>query len=699
MHDAHEFLAALTSVLCVAGVMTVLSQRLRLPVVLGYVLAGLVVGPHVPIPLVADRAIVQTLSELGVILLMFSLGLEFSLRRLLRLGAGVVLTALLETSLMFSLGFAVGEALGWTSRECLFAGALLAISSTTIIARTFEELGIGGRVKDLVIGVLIVEDLIAILLIALLPAAALEASLSWRELAASLARLLGILVAIVAVGLALVPRAMRAILRLERAETTLIASLGVCFAIASLAQALGYSVALGAFLAGSLVAESGRAPVIEALVRPVRDLFVAIFFVSVGLLIDPRLVAEHWAAILALSLAVVVGKVVSVSIGAFLTGNGTRSSVEAAFSLAQIGEFSFIIAGVGIAVGAVGDFLYPVAAAVSALTAILTPTLVRAGPAAAALLDRKLPRRLQTFAALYGSWLERLGGAAQREQSLAATLRRLAGLLALDAALIGACVVATSVWSSALVAWLHATLGLAPNLGRALTVAAGFAAAAPFALGLVRVARRVGALLAGLALPEAQPGQLDLAIAPRHALVVALQLAAVIAVSLPLLALLQPFIPPSASAASLALGLLALAIAFWRSTADLQGHVRAGATAVIEALARQARGPREPESSALAPVKQLLPGLGEPVPVRLGDHSAARGRALGELNLRGLTGATVLAITRGERAIVFPEASERLETGDLLALAGTSEAIAAAKSLLELGSSAPPDAAPAPLRS
>ena len=435
-------------------------QRLRLPVVLGYVLAGLVIGPHVPIPLVADRAIVQTLSELGVILLMFSLGLEFSLRRLLRLGAGVVLTALLETSLMFSLGFAVGEALGWTSRECLFAGALLAISSTTIIARTFEELGIGGRVKDLVIGVLIVEDLIAILLIALLPAAALEASLSWRELAASLARLLGILVAIVAVGLALVPRAMRAILRLERAETTLIASLGVCFAIASLAQALGYSVALGAFLAGSLVAESGRAPVIEALVRPVRDLFVAIFFVSVGLLIDPRLVAEHWAAILALSLAVVVGKVVSVSIGAFLTGNGTRSSVEAAFSLAQIGEFSFIIAGVGIAVGAVGDFLYPVAAAVSALTAILTPTLVRAGPAAAALLDRKLPRRLQTFAALYGSWLERLGGAAQREQSLAATLRRLAGLLALDAALIGACVVATSVWSSALVAWLHAALGL-----------------------------------------------------------------------------------------------------------------------------------------------------------------------------------------------------------------------------------------------
>jgi CPA2 family monovalent cation:H+ antiporter-2 len=682
MQDAHEFLAALTTVLCVAGVMAVISQRLRQPVVLGYVLAGLVVGPHVPIPLVADRAIVQTLSELGVILLMFSLGLEFSLQRLLRIGFGVVVTALLQCSVMFSLGFAVGEALGWTVREGLFAGAMLAISSTTIIAKAFEEERIGGRLQELVIGILIVEDLIAILLIALLPAAALETSLSWSDLAASTSRLLGVLVATTALGLAIVPRAMRAILRWGRAETTLIASLGVCFGFASLAQGLGYSVALGSFLAGSLIAECGHVERVEELVLPVRDLFAAIFFVSVGILIDPSLVLAEWRAIAALTGTVLVGKVASVSIGAFLTGNGTRTSVQAGLSLAQIGEFSFIIASLGVSIGAVGEFMYPVAVAVSALTTVMTPRLIRAGPRAAALLDRKLPRRLQTFTALYGSWVEKLGGAA-RESTLGARLRRLAGLLALDAALLAACIVATSLWASALANGFHEKLGVSPSLARALVIAAALAIAAPLGLGLVRVARRVGVLLANVALPDARPGQLDLSVAPRRALVVALQLATVLVVALPLLALLQPFLPPSASALGLALVVAALGVTFWRSTADLQGHVRAGATAIIEALATQARGGRTHAPTELSRVSQMLPGLGEPEAVRLGARDAAVGRTLSELDLRGLTGATVLAITRGERAIVFPGAQERLEAGDLLALAGTHEAVAAAKALLE----------------
>jgi CPA2 family monovalent cation:H+ antiporter-2 len=683
MHDAHAFLVALTTVLCVAGLMTVISQWLRQPVVLGYVLAGLVVGPHVPIPLVADRAIVQTLSELGVILLMFSLGLEFSLQRLLRIGTGAVLTALLQCSVVFSLGFAVSEALGWSVREGLFAGAMLAISSTTIIAKAFEEERVGGRLQELVVGILIVEDLVAILLIALLPAAALESSFSWSALAGSTARLLGVLAAGTALGLAIVPRAMRAILRLDRAETTLIAGLGICFGLAALAYELGYSVALGAFLAGSLIAEGGQVHKVEALVRPVRDLFAAIFFVAVGILIDPSVALGEWRAIIVLTAVVLIGKIGSVTVGAFLTGNGTCTSVQAGMSLAQIGEFSFIIASLGVSIGAVGEFLYAVAVAVSALTTVLTPRLIRAGPRAAALLDRKLPKRLQTFAALYGSWVEKLGGAAQREHTLGTRLRRLGGLLALDAALLAACVVASSLWGGALASWLEDTLGLGAQLARSLVAAMGLALATPLVLGLVRVARRVGVLLASVALPDVRPGQLDLSIAPRRALVVTLQLATVLVVSLPLLALLQPFVPPGASAAGLALVLLALAVAFWRSTADLQGHVRAGATAIIEALASQARGGRAPTRATLSPVSQMLPGLGEPEAVRIKASDPAVGRTLSDLDLRGLTGATVLAITRGERSIVFPGAGERLEPGDLLALAGTSEAIAAAKALLE----------------
>jgi len=682
MHDAHEFLTALATVLCVAGVMTVVSQWLRQPVVLGYVLAGLVVGPHVPVPLVADRAIVQTLSELGVILLMFSLGLEFRLGRLARLGPTAGLTALIECSAMFWLGGAVGEALGWSARESLFAGALIAISSTTVIVKAFDELRVRVALRERVIGVLVVEDVIAILLLALLPAAALGDAVSWREVAASVGRLAAWLVVLLAAGIAVVPRALRAVVRLGRTETTLVASLGVCFGFALTAHALGYSVALGAFVAGSLAAESDGAPEIERLVSPVRDLFAAIFFVSVGMLIDPRLILEHWVAVLALTAAVIAGKIVFASLGAFLTGAGVRLSLETGMSLAQIGEFSFILAGLGIASGATREFLYPVVIAVSALTMLATPWLIRAAPSAAAQLDRKLPRRLQTFAALYGSWLEKLS-AAGREPRAGTALRRLMGLLALDAAVLAALVISVSVWGTPIAAALSELLGSSVRVAWGIVLAGASACAAPLVLGLVRVARRAGVLLASRALPAARAGQLDLSIAPRRALVLTLQLAMLLLVALPLLALLRPFLPPSASAVGLALSLCAVAIAFWRNTEELQGHVRAGASAIVEALAAQARGGPEPNRPAHLAEAQLLPGLGTPEAVKLRPDSAAVGRTLSSLDLRGLTGATVLAITRGDRAIVLPAASEKLEAGDLLAVAGTREALTAARALLE----------------
>jgi CPA2 family monovalent cation:H+ antiporter-2 len=384
MHSAHHFLLALTIVLCVAAVTTVLFQRLRQPVVLGYILAGLVVGPHVPIPLVADREIVQTLSELGVILLMFALGLEFSLRQLVRVGPTAGVTALVQSSIMVWLGFVAGRAFGWTTLESVFAGAIVAMSSTTIIAKAFDDLGVRGALRDLVVGVLLVEDLFAILFMAVLTAVATGAGVSPGELGATLGRLGAFLAVLLAVGMLLVPRGIRYVSRHGSPETLLVASLGLCFAISYLALAAGYSVALGAFIAGSLVAESGRAHVVEDLVRPVRDLFAAIFFVSVGMLIEPALVARHWVAIVVFIGLVVAGKSLAVALGAFLTGNGVRTSVQAGMSLAQIGEFSFILASLGASLGATREFLYPLAVAVSAVTTLTTPWLITgSGPAAA----------------------------------------------------------------------------------------------------------------------------------------------------------------------------------------------------------------------------------------------------------------------------------------------------------------------------
>jgi len=682
MQDAHEFLRSLTVVLAVAAVTTVLFQRLRQPVVLGYLIAGLIVGPHVPIPLVADPAVVQTLSELGVILLMFSLGLEFSVRKLIVVGPTAGLTALLQSSLMVWLGFTIGRLFGWTPLESLFAGAVIAISSTTIIAKAFDEQGITGTLREFVVGVLIVEDLIAVLLMAVLTAIASGSGLAAGPLVGTVARLVAFLVILVAVGLMVVPRAIRAIVRLKRRETTLVASIGICFTIALLAQVFGYSVALGAFLAGSLVAESGEEKQIERLVEPVRDVFGAVFFVSVGMLIDPALVAQHWGAVVALTAAVIIGKVVSVSLGAFLTGSGMRTSVQAGLSLAQIGEFSFIIAALGLALHATGEFLYPVAVAVSAMTTLLTPWMIRASEPIAAWVDRKLPRPLQTFAVLYGSWLEELR--ARRPAATAvAGIRRLLRLLLLDAAIIAVLIVATSASIGRIAAFARDQLGLSQVVARWLVVAAAAALSAPFCVGVVRLSQKLGVTLARLALPAEKHKRVDFAAAPRRMLVVTFQLAGVLLVGTPLLALTQPFLPAALGAAVLALLVVVLGVAFWRSATNLQGHVRAGAEVVLEALAAQSRPrPTPTATDTLEQVHQLLPGLGALAAVPLDAGSAVIGRTLAQVNLRGRTGATVLAITRADGGVLVPTAKERLREGDVLAVAGTHEAIDAAKAAL-----------------
>ncbi len=689
MHDAHEFLKVLAIVLGVAAITTVLFQRLRQPVVLGYILAGFIVGPNFPLPVVADRAIVHTLSELGVILLMFSLGLEFSLRKLVKLGPTAALTAVLQSSLMIWLGFVTGRLFGWTTLESLFAGAIIAISSTTIIAKAFDEQRVKGPLRELVIGVLIVEDLIAILLMAILTAIATGAGLSASEMAATTGKLAAFLIALISVGLLLVPRTVRAIQRLGRPETTLVASIGFCFGVSLLAHAFGYSVALGAFIAGSLVAESGEEKQIEHLVQPVRDLFAAVFFVSVGILIDPKLIAEHWAAILAFTVVVVAGKVVGVSTGAFLTGNSTRTSLQAGMSLAQIGEFSFIIAGLGLALKATGEFLYPVAVAVSAITTLTTPWLIKASGPVANLVDRKMPRALQTFAALYGTWVERLRSE-PRKATRGATIGHLVRLLAIDAALLAAVAIGASVSMDRLSVLVERKLGLDAALARIALIVGSLILAAPLIAGVLRVARKLGLTLAEAALPAAAKGKADLAAAPRRVLILTLQLAVVLVTGIPLLAITQPFLGGVQGPLIFIALLGAVGIAFWRGASNLQGHVRAGAETIVEALIAQARkgsteGAPSREQGATDPlqqVNQVLPGLGEPVALRLEEGAPSVGKSLADLNLRGVTGATVLAITRGEQGVLVPTAQEVLRAGDVLALAGTHEAIDSAKALL-----------------
>src|SRR6267143_899498 len=676
-HHANVFLTNLAMVLCVAAVTTVVFQRLKQPVVLGYILAGLLVGPHVPFPLVADSDTIHGLSELGVILLLFTIGLEFTVGKLLRVGASAGIIAVVEISVMIILGDVTGRMFVWSARESLYAGAMVAISSTTIIAKAFSELRISGRLRELVLAVLIVEDLIAILLLAALTTIS-AGSLSASQLGMAAARLGLFLAVVVGAGLLVIPRLVRGILRLDRPETTTVACIGICFALSLLAQQFGYSVALGAFIAGSLVAESGEGARIEHLLEPVRDLFAAVFFVSVGMLIDPALVRANWLPILVLSVVVIGGRIVGVSIPAFLTGAGVRTSVAASMSLAQIGEFSFIIAALGVSTGAARHFLYPVAVSVSALTTLTTPWMIRASGKVAAWVDRKLPHALQTFVALYGSWIDGLRAPGPRRTRA----QRIVRLLLFDAALLAAVGILSGRLFPYAVIWLRQHAGLDTLAAEFVAIAASVALAAPFLIGIVRLVGALAIALAGQALPAGVPGKVDLAAAPRRALIVALQLSAAVALGLPLFAVARAFLPLAPAVALFAAALLFLGVRLWRSVTDLQGHVRAGAQVLASAYSH-ARG----ESAADTPdpdleVGRVLPGLGSPTRFTLAEDSPAVGRTLASLNLRGATGATVLAIARGGEGVLVPTGHEQLRVHDVLALAGTEEAVAAARGLL-----------------
>jgi len=675
-HHANVFLTNLAIVLCVAAVTTVVFQRLRQPVVLGYLIAGLLVGPHVPFPLVADSETIEGLSELGVILLLFGIGLEFTLKKLLRVGAAAAVVAVVEISVQIILGDLSAQMFGWTSREALFAGAMMAMSSTTIIAKAFSELRIGGRVRELVLAVLIVEDLVAILLLAAF--ATLAAGKLTAAQVATTAGRLGLFLAVVgAAGALVVPRLVRAVLKLDRPETTAIACVGICFAFALLAQRFGYSVALGAFVAGSLVAESGEGPRIEHLLEPVRDLFAAVFFVSVGMLIDPALVRANWIPILVLSGVVVAGRMIGVSIPAFLTGAGVRTSIAASMSLSQIGEFSFLIAQLGVSTGAVRDFLYPVAVSVSAVTALTTPWMIRASGPFSAWVDRKLPHALQTFVALYGSWIDGLRAPGPRRTRA----QRIVRLLLVDAALGAAVVFLASRFFADAVIWLRTRAGLGAIAAEIVAMAVAIALSAPFLVGIVRLVGALALALATQALPEGAPGRVDLAAAPRRALIVSLQLVAAVALGLPLFAVARAFLPMGPTLILFAAAFLFLGVRLWLSVTQLQGHVRAGAQ-VLAAAFSQARGAPPADGDTERQVAQVLPGLGSPVRFTLSAGSPAVGRTLASLNLRGATGATVLAIARDPEGVLVPTGHEELRVDDVLALAGTHEAVDAARAIL-----------------
>lgn len=424
MHAAH-FIQDLAVLLLVAGATIIAFRLMKQPVVLGYIVAGIIIGPYTPpFAFIEDQATIKLLAELGIVFLMFTLGLEFSLKKLARVGVTAVVAAVLEIVLMIWIGYEIGQAFGWRTMDSIFLGAILAISSTTIIIKALEELAMKReRFAQLIFGILIVEDILAIGLIALLSGIALTGGLSGAEAAGTIGKLSLFLIVSLALGILIVPRLLGWVAKFESNEMLLVTVLALCFGFSLLVVKLQYSIALGAFVIGAIMAEAREHKLIERLVEPLKDMFSAIFFVSIGLLLDPKVLIEYWLPILVITVAVVVGKVVSCSLGALLAGNDGRTSMRVGMGLAQIGEFSFIIAALGLSLNVTSAFLFPVAVAVSVITTFLTPYLIRAADPVAARVTGTVPAPVKRVFQAYVGWLSSLAPSEDRAV-LAALVRK-----------------------------------------------------------------------------------------------------------------------------------------------------------------------------------------------------------------------------------------------------------------------------------
>ena len=385
----------LALILIVAAVTTLLFRRIKQPLVLGYIIAGFLVGPHLSItPSVVDTTNVKTLAEIGVIFLLFSLGLEFSFKKLMRVGGSASITAFVEIIFICTTGYYVGQWMGWSVMDSLFLGGMLASSSTTIIIKAFDELGVKTKqYARVVFGVLVVEDIVVILLMVLLSTLAVAKEFEGTEMLFTVGKLLFFLLLWFIAGIFLLPSLLKKAKNLLDEETLLILSIGLCLGMVVIATQVGFSAELGAFIMGSILAETTKAEKVEHLIKPVKDLFGAIFFVSVGMLIDPLTIMEYRWPVLWITLLVLFGKFFSTAAGALLSGQPLKQSVQVGMSMAQIGEFAFIVAALGLSLGVTSDFLFPVAVGTSAITTFTTPYMIRFSPKVYDLILKILPEK------------------------------------------------------------------------------------------------------------------------------------------------------------------------------------------------------------------------------------------------------------------------------------------------------------------
>lgn len=671
--DQLAFLQDLAMVMAVSAVIMIICRQFNLPVVLGYILAGLVIGPNTPpYQLVKDLHSIHTLSELGIIFLLFSIGLEFSLSKLARVGLIAFVGATIEIIVMIWIGYLLGRLFGWKFMDSLFLGAILSISSTTIIAKILLDIKkIREKFAQVILGILIIEDLLAIVIIALLSGIASTGSLELREVGTAMIRVLSFVAVVLAAGFICVPRLLRYLARFQSDEMMVITVLGLCFGVSLVAAKFGFSVALGAFLIGAVIAETKQSVDIAHKIEPIRDMFTAIFFVSVGMMLSPSIIAQFWFPILVITIVTIVGKFVSCSSAAFLMGSNSQTAFKVGLGLAQIGEFSFIIAKLGESTNVTSPFLYPIAVSVSGITTLTTPFLIRNTEPIIRFLTRLTPRPIGTFLGLYTGWFERIGGSGGSERK-----NRIGRGMKLYLPRFFLYLLASFILFYGAI-YFHRNFPILPNPVFWVLLGCAFF---PILIGLAYTLDRIlwNVLFLNLIgsrdeIEQAQDVHKTLHRAARFLII--------LIVGLALLAFGSRFLPRAPLVIAV-VGLIFVA-GFFLWGAARKVHERIEKT-VIGIFGRQ-----EPSLGGKAPTQdihgELVKLIREEYPLDvitedflLPYHPSAVNQTIRDLRLRADTGATIVAIYRDDNSIPNPSPETKLEPGDVLLLMGDQGQVRAA---------------------
>lgn len=454
MAEIPALIQDLALILVVAGIVTLLFKKLKQPLVLGYIVAGFIVSPHMPLTMsVVDKADIHTWADIGVMFLLFSLGLDFSFKKIIKMGKAPIIAA---TTIVFSMmvaGICVGKLFHWSQMNCIFLGGMLAMSSTTIIYKAFDDLGLRQQnFTSMVMSVLILEDILAIVMMVMLSAMAAGNSPDGAQMLNSVFRIGFFLVLWFIIGLFIIPTFLRKMRPLMNGETLLIVALGLCCLMAVISTKVGFSSAFGAFVMGSILAETVEAEKIEKLIEPVKNLFGAIFFVSVGMLVDPIILVKYALPTLVIVMTILIGQSILGTLGYLFSGQSLKTAMRCGFSMAQIGEFAFIIAALGLSLGVISDFLYPVVVAVSVITTFLTPYMIKGAVPAYAFIEKHMPK-------VWAKRLSRTPAIAATSATTDSNWRKLLKSMAINTAIYGIlCFAIVTIMLSAFLPFIRSIL-------------------------------------------------------------------------------------------------------------------------------------------------------------------------------------------------------------------------------------------------